>query len=281
MHERKKQVLKKAHKLFVKKGFHSTSIQDILDDSGISKGTFYNYFSSKNELIISIFQLVYDDFEKERNELLIGHKRSDQQIFIQQMVLQLKTNRVNHLVPLFEELVMSKDEDLKQFILDFQLKMLGWIFERFTDLFGVEKKKYLLDCSIMFTALLQQTMKYERRFSGGYPEDLHKIVSYCLKRVTHQLPELEKTEETLFNPSLLLSRLQQENSQQMEIYELIQGLKKKVDSNVRAECEELLDFIYDELVDTKKPRKYLLHSAVGALESLFSEEVLEELKQYI
>ena len=281
MHERKKQVIKKAHKLFVKKGFHATSIQDILDDSGISKGTFYNYFSSKNELIISIFQLVYEEFEKERNELLIGHKRSDQETFIEQMVLQLKTNRVNHLVPLFEELVMSKDEDLKQFIMDFQLNMLGWIFERFIDMFGVEKKKYLLDCAIMFTGLLQQTIKYERRFSGGSPEDLYKIVSYCLKRVTHQLPELEKTEEILFDPSLLLSRLHQEGSQQTEIYEAIQELKRKVESEHREHCEEFLDFIYDELVDTKKPRMYLLQNAIVGLERFFSDEDLKKLKQYV
>lgn len=47
MHERKKQVLRAAHQLFIDKGFHQTSINDIIEYSDISKGTFYNYFSSK------------------------------------------------------------------------------------------------------------------------------------------------------------------------------------------------------------------------------------------
>ncbi len=58
MNNRKQQVVKNAHHLFfVEKGFQAISIQDIIDYSGISKGTFYNYFSSKNELLTSCFYL--------------------------------------------------------------------------------------------------------------------------------------------------------------------------------------------------------------------------------
>lgn len=48
MNKRKKHVMDKAHELFIENGFQHTSIQDILAASNISKGTFYNYFSSKN-----------------------------------------------------------------------------------------------------------------------------------------------------------------------------------------------------------------------------------------
>ena len=42
MNDRKLHVVNMAHQLFIEKGFQATSIQDILDYSGISKGTFYN-----------------------------------------------------------------------------------------------------------------------------------------------------------------------------------------------------------------------------------------------
>ena len=54
MNDRKQQVLLTAQQLFVEKGFSATSVQDILDEAKISKGTFYNYFSSKNECLIAI-----------------------------------------------------------------------------------------------------------------------------------------------------------------------------------------------------------------------------------
>ena len=91
MYERKQQVIQNAHQLFIEKGYQATSIQDILDRSGISKGTFYNYFSSKSELLKAVFISVNKDFEKERNELLIGENLADFEIFIKQIELRMHT----------------------------------------------------------------------------------------------------------------------------------------------------------------------------------------------
>ncbi|HEY2421411.1 MAG TPA: TetR/AcrR family transcriptional regulator, partial [Neobacillus sp.] len=105
MNERKQHVIKMAHQLFIEKGFQATSIQDILDFSGISKGTFYNYFASKSELIIAIFKSIFKKLDQERNELMIGKNPSDIDIFIKQIELQLKTNKQNKLFALFEEVM--------------------------------------------------------------------------------------------------------------------------------------------------------------------------------
>lgn len=41
-------------RLFEQKGFTETSIQDIVDSIGVTKGTFYYYFSSKEQLLMDI-----------------------------------------------------------------------------------------------------------------------------------------------------------------------------------------------------------------------------------
>ena len=38
--EKENKILKSSYKLFTEKGINSTSIQDIVDDAGIAKGTF-------------------------------------------------------------------------------------------------------------------------------------------------------------------------------------------------------------------------------------------------
>ncbi|WP_136795732.1 MULTISPECIES: TetR/AcrR family transcriptional regulator [Desulfosediminicola] len=43
-----------AEGLFVEKGVHNTSLSDVAKATGISKGTLYYYFSSKNDLIFAI-----------------------------------------------------------------------------------------------------------------------------------------------------------------------------------------------------------------------------------
>jgi AcrR family transcriptional regulator len=48
---RKKEILAAAQELFLQKGYEETSVANILEKVGVSKGTFYYYFASKNELL--------------------------------------------------------------------------------------------------------------------------------------------------------------------------------------------------------------------------------------
>jgi len=50
----KEKITGQSIRLFEKKGFSETSIQDIVDSIGVTKGTFYYYFSSKEELLMDI-----------------------------------------------------------------------------------------------------------------------------------------------------------------------------------------------------------------------------------
>jgi TetR/AcrR family transcriptional regulator, cholesterol catabolism regulator len=54
--DRKVEILDAALTLFVKKGFHRTSIQDIADAAGITKGGLYHYLKSKEEILFSLHE---------------------------------------------------------------------------------------------------------------------------------------------------------------------------------------------------------------------------------
>ena len=58
---KRKEIIKTALRLFSNKGFAYTSISNITTEVGISKGLFYNYFKSKDELIKEI---ILDSFDK-------------------------------------------------------------------------------------------------------------------------------------------------------------------------------------------------------------------------
>jgi AcrR family transcriptional regulator len=53
-HNVKEKITAQSIRLFEKKGFTETSIQDVVDSLGVTKGTFYYYFSSKEELLMDI-----------------------------------------------------------------------------------------------------------------------------------------------------------------------------------------------------------------------------------
>ncbi|MFW9908478.1 MAG: TetR/AcrR family transcriptional regulator [Candidatus Thorarchaeota archaeon] len=47
-------ILDAAEHLFSKKGYHNTSMDDIVEKSGMSKGAIYGYFNSKEDLFLSL-----------------------------------------------------------------------------------------------------------------------------------------------------------------------------------------------------------------------------------
>lgn len=47
---KRKELLNAAFDLFISKGFHNTSIADIVEKAGIAKGTFYLYFKDKTDI---------------------------------------------------------------------------------------------------------------------------------------------------------------------------------------------------------------------------------------
>jgi AcrR family transcriptional regulator len=57
--ERISQIVTAAEDVFTKKGFNEARMDDIAEETGLSKGTLYNYFKSKDDLIIAILDRIF------------------------------------------------------------------------------------------------------------------------------------------------------------------------------------------------------------------------------
>ena len=68
---RRNEILDVAQRLMVTAGYEQMTIQDILDELGISKGAFYHYFSSKQELLEAIIERMLTETEQLLAPLLI------------------------------------------------------------------------------------------------------------------------------------------------------------------------------------------------------------------
>ncbi|MFJ5215736.1 TetR/AcrR family transcriptional regulator [Streptomyces sp. NPDC088354] len=67
MEARREQILDAARRCFLRDGFHSTSMQDLFAESGLSAGAVYRHFASKNEMITAIVE------ENMRDVLAMAH----------------------------------------------------------------------------------------------------------------------------------------------------------------------------------------------------------------
>lgn len=55
---RRRQILEGAARVFGRNGFHATSMQDVLRETGLSAGAVYRYFSGKEEIVVACAQEV-------------------------------------------------------------------------------------------------------------------------------------------------------------------------------------------------------------------------------
>ncbi len=57
--ERKDQIMNAAEEVFTRKGFDEARMDDIAEETGLSKGTLYLYFKSKDDLITAILDRIF------------------------------------------------------------------------------------------------------------------------------------------------------------------------------------------------------------------------------
>ena len=54
--ERRTQILRVAEQVFSRKGFYAANVSDVAVEAGVSQGTVYHYFKSKEDLFMAVFE---------------------------------------------------------------------------------------------------------------------------------------------------------------------------------------------------------------------------------
>ncbi|QFG00701.1 TetR/AcrR family transcriptional regulator [Psychrobacillus glaciei] len=287
MNKKKRNVIDKAHELFIEQGYHATSIQDILDHSGISKGSFYNYFSSKSELFKAVFNLILENMQIERDKLLIGEEVSDINIFKEQISFIMKLNKKNKLNQLIDDVLVSSDPDLIKFIKQFKLLFLHWVYERFLDIFPRDKEIYLMDCAVIFTGVVQNILYMSHTLKTTFK--MKEIVNYSMDRVITILEDISTKGVHLFESEKLNTLLPQSDYNDFfnnEFSFSTLNLKKVIEKGLVIEGKRmttylnLLYFIQEEIMNNKEPRKFLIESALSTLKRTEELSNLKEFLQY-
>lgn len=70
--QRREQVLDAAKSVFAKKGFHRSSIADIIQRAGIARGTFYLYFKNKRDIFDCLLDSLLEQVDQRIPTIQVG-----------------------------------------------------------------------------------------------------------------------------------------------------------------------------------------------------------------
>lgn len=259
MNNRKRQVILASLKLFVEKGFNSTSIQDILDEAHISKGTFYNYFSSKKDCLISILDIVNSDSTLRKAELLIGKRLDDKDVLANQIATIMQVNRERNLLPIFESILHSDDIELKKMIKHFHIKEMEWLAKRLLDVYGPDIILYRHDATILLFGMINQLLLVGDSISTKKIDTVNAI-RYAIKQLDVIVPSLISNKDGFLGNELqryICEHREQTITNPSELLEQLIGFRAALEDSTKNACIEFTDGLIDEF-SSEKPRYYII-----------------------
>ncbi len=108
----KGKIITAAWKLFYEQGYDDTTIEEIIDESGTSKGSFYHYFEGKDALLSSLSCLFDDKYDELKQQLTDDANAFDTLIFLNRELFGMIDNGVDIdlLTKLFSTQLTTKGE---------------------------------------------------------------------------------------------------------------------------------------------------------------------------
>jgi AcrR family transcriptional regulator len=127
---RRGQIAATALRLFRERGYHSTTVREIAQAVGVSVGTLFNYFRSKEQILHFIYDQAHEPIEQALEEVL-GVPGEDQPAALRRALdrfLTLIDRHQDHAILVYQEF-KSLDGRAKRQVLDRERRIMG-IFER-------------------------------------------------------------------------------------------------------------------------------------------------------
>ncbi|MDE3840116.1 TetR family transcriptional regulator [Bacillus methanolicus] len=280
MKEKEKLIIDAAMKLFANKGFDATSIQEIANEAGISKGAFYIYFKSKESLLIAIFKYYYETIKARMDE-------------IKSLDLPPRDMFVEHIVCLYSEISKHKEfiimqtreqaipfnESIAEFINSMHIETYQFYKKSMTAIYGKNIVPYLGDLSIILQGIFQSYLQLI--LFQNNPIDFYKLAGFILRRADDLANGLMKSEEEpivppqLLNQALFDSRFFQKKMNKKDLQLLIKKFKSDLEKS--SDLFVTLDVLEAE-INSEAPRIPLIQ---GMLANLRDVKEMKELKLQI
>ncbi len=151
----KNKIIETAHLFFSEKGYDKTSVNDIINKLGISKGAFYHYFNSKDEVLDAIIL----SYAAEAVDMMYD------------IVYDPKLNGLEKYIKMFKEAQARREKNAERFsfLIQLFLKEDNLLFRhRYTEkILEITKPPFIL--------ILQQGVK-EGLFVINHPEETAELI---------------------------------------------------------------------------------------------------------
>ena len=120
-----KQITETAHNLFWKFGIKRVTIEEVCSESGVSKMTFYRFFSNKTELANVVISNIFDKAEKDYKALMSRNIPFEEKI--KEQVRMKFEGTINISEAFIADVYSGWNEELKTFFNEISVRMVHMV----------------------------------------------------------------------------------------------------------------------------------------------------------
>jgi AcrR family transcriptional regulator len=149
--EKRRLILDAAVRVFAHKGFHTSRVGDIAEEAGVAHGLLYHYFSSKDEVLDTIFRETWSDLLEEIDAIESSEEPAQEQLqrvaarllgswqrqpdVIRVLIKEIARSpevqqRIGELVKPIEAIqrIIARGQETGEFRADFDARLAGIVF---------------------------------------------------------------------------------------------------------------------------------------------------------
>ncbi|MGG0644562.1 TetR/AcrR family transcriptional regulator [Sporosarcina gallistercoris] len=199
---KQKEIIESAIRLFAENGFTNTSIQEIVNDCGISKGAFYNYFPSKEALHIAIFKYYFEEMKTRTHEIEVQQlPPRDKLTSLLSVPFEQLTKQKDFFTVYMREQSFSINKELRQVMEKTQYEMLVWYKTILEEVYGKKITEYTGDIIMLIegirssylVAILIQDLQIDAKL----------VPTFIVNRIDDMVASFDKGEEPIMKRNLL------------------------------------------------------------------------------
>ena len=184
--EKKKIILNKSKELFIKRSYNETKVEDITRELGISKGNFYTYFNSKEEVLCEILETGKRESREMLNKIDISRSPSEilWEYFTFKIECFLERFKKINLKFLDEILKNEKKKIAKRELHEVEIAFLEEnVFSKYEITCDRFMSEYIYSSleHFLFNEVLEDRIGTEETYLERKKEDLKKIISFIDK----------------------------------------------------------------------------------------------------
>ena len=246
MDQKKVTIIENAIKLFARKGFSSTSVQEIADECGISKGAFYLHFKSKDVLLYELFEYYWQRIQQRVNKIT-SEPLQPREKFVHQLKVTIEevANHREFIIMQIREQVIPFNDTIETFIKRMRYHSYLFYKNHLLAIYGEAKRAYVWEASSIVQGLLKHYI--DLIIMDNFDVDYHKLALAIMRRVDYIMEGFDKHNDQPVITEAIMNQIIPENIKYEQLEDIIDILMKIREHETNQEILDTVDVLLDEL----------------------------------